>query len=848
MHVPDRKGRHKRRKKCLNDDDEMTNKSRSSLVVDETTKISSACALSREKNACDSSAPPPVEPDVEKKSDEEMTSSRGQRQKSKETISKEKFISRIKSMKPIWKNKHGEFKKIATTSTGNCFFSALTRGGLFNSEDEARSEVVRLVKLDEFLFYQIYEWHKGQATLDGFRVHLDELAKDKTWASDVDIFITAVALMVDIISINEFDNSICRPLMNQGLIKRVPGVENVLNNCEDPEIIVLGNVDISGKKQRPNHFILLEAVTCNFELFTKPLMMTRKTECIQVGKQAHVYVDVGDEDLDVLCGDSSRVEISDIGRKGEIKLKAEDDCEVSITKSEGESQGKSLQVYMGKNASISVVRKRNVQQVVTNADRLTVVKWMIEQEALGVTKIPSKAVKQFPSFFRQKSENSNVKKASRWFDKRQEILKLKKVHSITSTFHGGGRRKCALKTLGGRGRRRAPWVEWLHVELLQEFERLSSCGVKFSNDLLRLLAMSILEESEHEVFNTNYIDPLDKSQTNIGSKITYGWVSLFMERFDIVIRKQAGKLMVSDEKQLSIEKNVAYHLGQIKRDFDNGILDENMVENSDETHFVVNMDNGRTLAMKGSDKVKYADVVGGGDGMTLMVRVTGGVDAKIYASLMIFSNKDRNYPIRGLPDNVPGVCYRTGPKGWMDQKVFVEWLEEERANPPDKYGRKKVIFMDNCSGHNETPQSIAALSKLKAEIRKLPSNATDLCQPADSFIISKIKDVWTREWERTKIELIKNGAWADEVRSDGKWSGKLNNPGKRYFLELAAKAVNEVNAQRDKSGMSYARKAMIKCGLSKDAVTGQWQESQLFGHLQAIINKHREYFDGRIPE
>jgi DDE superfamily endonuclease len=358
------------------------------------------------------------------------------------------------------------------------------------------------------------------------------------------------------------------------------------------------------------------------------------------------------------------------------------------------------------------------------------------EEKQDVEKIPSKAFKKFPQFFRQKSENSNIKKATRWFASRHLLVAKPKQHFITSTFHGG-RKKCALKTLGGRGRKRAPWVEWLHEELLQEFERLSSCGVKFSNDVLQLLAKSILENSEHDTFKANYFDPLDKKQIEIMSKITYGWVTMFMERFDVVQRKQTGKLLVSSEKQLSIEKNIAYHLGQVKRDFDSGVLDENLVENADETHFVDNMDSKKTLALKGAENVKYADVVGGGEGMTLMVRVTGGVDAKIYALLMIFTNKDRNYPIRGVPDDVPGVCYRTGPKGWMDRKVFVQWLEEKRANPPDKYGRKKVIFMDNCSGHNDTPESIAALNKLNAELRRLPPNATDLCQPADSFIISK---------------------------------------------------------------------------------------------------------------
>jgi hypothetical protein len=49
-----------------------------------------------------------------------------------------------------------------------------------------------------------------------------------------------------------------------------------------------------------------------------------------------------------------------------------------------------------------------------------------------------------------------------------------------------------------------------------------------------------------------------------------------------------------------------------------------MVENADETHLVVNMDNGRTLGMIGDEDVKYADVVSGGTGMTRLVRISGG--------------------------------------------------------------------------------------------------------------------------------------------------------------------------------------------------------------------------------
>ena len=115
--------------------------------------------------------------------------------------------------------------------------------------------------------------------------------------------------------------------------------------------------------------------------------------------------------------------------------------------------------------------------------------------------------------------------------------------------------------------------------------------------------------------------------------------------------------------------SVAYHMGELKRGFRSGDLDENLVENMDETHFIVNVDNGRTLGFRGDENVKYADVVCGGEGMTMMVRITGGVSSRICSPMMIFQNKNRSYPIRGVADDVVGACYRTGPKGWNDKKV-----------------------------------------------------------------------------------------------------------------------------------------------------------------------------------
>jgi hypothetical protein len=107
-------------------------------------------------------------------------------------------------------------------------------------------------------------------------------------------------------------------------------------------------------------------------------------------------------------------------------------------------------------------------------------------------------------------------------------------------------------------------------------------------------------------------------------------------------------------------------LDVLQRGFQTSIFDENLIENIDETHFVINMDNGRTLGFRGDTTVKYVDVVSGGDSMTMVVRISEGYRSLIEAPMLISTNGNSKYPIRGLDDNISRVSYKTGPKGWMD--------------------------------------------------------------------------------------------------------------------------------------------------------------------------------------
>ena len=183
------------------------------------------------------------------------------------------------------------------------------------------------------------------------------------------------------------------------------------------------------------------------------------------------------------------------------------------------------------------------------------------------------------------------------------------------------------------------------------------------------------------------------------------------------------------------------------------------MENLDETYFTVNMDNGRVLGFWGDTFIKYADVVAGGEAMTMVVRISGSRGSSVEAPMIIFTIGNSNYPFRGLKTSVPRISYRTSSKGWMDQSIFSEYFMEPHVYQSHHYGRTKYVWVDNCTAHNMTPTLVAVLTQKRTTLKYLSICTTYLCQPADTFLISNIKETWTKRWEVKKSELIHENAW-----------------------------------------------------------------------------------------
>ena len=59
------------------------------------------------------------------------------------------------------------------------------------------------------------------------------------------------------------------------------------------------------------------------------------------------------------------------------------------------------------------------------------------------------------------------------------------------------------------------------------------------------------------------------------------------------------------------------------------------MENLDETHFTINVDNGQILSFQGDTFVEYVDVVVGRGAMNIVVQIFGGRRSSLKAPMII---------------------------------------------------------------------------------------------------------------------------------------------------------------------------------------------------------------------
>ncbi|KAL0217605.1 hypothetical protein RCL1_008186 [Eukaryota sp. TZLM3-RCL] len=151
--------------------------------------------------------------------------------------------------------------------------------------------------------------------------------------------------------------------------------------------------------------------------------------------------------------------------------------------------------------------------------------------------------------------------------------------------------------------------------------RLTKAGLNVSKALLLEMALGQLDQSDHLFLNSTFIDLNDKSGVPLREKITF----------------DTG------------------FLGKLKKLFEENEIEDDQMENFDETLLILNADTGRNLAHRGSHHIKYLDVVSGTIGFTMVIRLTGGRTGRIAPTMIIFKGSTEGAQIRGLQDDVINI-------------------------------------------------------------------------------------------------------------------------------------------------------------------------------------------------
>ncbi|OWZ17956.1 hypothetical protein PHMEG_0008026 [Phytophthora megakarya] len=214
----------------------------------------------------------------------------------------------------------------------------------------------------------------------------------------------------------------------------------------------------------------------------------------------------------------------------------------------------------------------------------------------------------FPALFRSSDRRVNLNKARDWWKKREQtaVSLANPAQQKFASRRQQVRHQFVVKALGRGKKLGTQWV-WLYPLLLAEFQRLRRAGVKTSNHLVAEIGIVFIEDSEHPMFNVRYT----VKSTPFADLMTPRRVQDFFERCNIVYRRHKGKKQVNVEKQMQIDMTVAKHLGALMRQFEDGTLLPAQQYNMNDSHFVIDLDDGKTLDFVGSQSVKYRSIVSG---------------------------------------------------------------------------------------------------------------------------------------------------------------------------------------------------------------------------------------------
>ncbi len=123
--------------------------------------------------------------------------------------------------------------------------------------------------------------------------------------------------------------------------------------------------------------------------------------------------------------------------------------------------------------------------------------------------------------------------------------------------------------------------------------------------LLHETAISLVRKDDAVLLSQHEVE--NESGKMLSEEISKYWAYDFCNRFNLNTRIRIGNKTLSPAELALNNKFLAHHLVTLKQAYDNG-LDESTVQKFDETHLVMDMDDGCVLDFQGTKRATYSDV------------------------------------------------------------------------------------------------------------------------------------------------------------------------------------------------------------------------------------------------
>ncbi|KAH9086311.1 hypothetical protein LEN26_020245 [Aphanomyces euteiches] len=154
----------------------------------------------------------------------------------------------------------------------------------------------------------------------------------------------------------------------------------------------------------------------------------------------------------------------------------------------------------------------------------------------------------------------------------------------------------------------------------------------------------------------------------------------------------------------------------------------------DETSFNTRSKSKKVVALRGSRNVWSKEVT---TNFHLSIVACGSADGKMLPPVFIFPGVTVNKTLADV-DIVNGSCVTTSTKGFMNTRMFSEWLDFFHKNVDDDVERPLLLIYDGLSSHISY-DIIDKCEKLEIVLLCLHANATHLFQPLDICVFGPYK-------------------------------------------------------------------------------------------------------------